>query len=44
MTWKSKRYGLEVEADTKTEAVMAINKILGQLKMEWVGMNDVYLI
>lgn len=42
--WKSLKYELEVEATCRTEAVLKINKILGQLKLEWVGMNDVYVI
>lgn len=41
--WKSLKHGLEVKATCRTEAVLKINKILGQMKLEWVGMNDVYL-
>lgn len=44
MIWKSLKYGLEVEATCRTEAVLKVNKILGQMKLEWVGMDDVYLI
>lgn len=44
MNWKSIRHGLEVEASCKTEAIVKINKILSQLKMDWVGWNDVYLM
>ncbi len=44
MKWKSLKYEIEVAAVCKTEAVIKINKILGQMKLEWVGMNDVYSI
>lgn len=42
-TWKSLKYGLEVEATCRTEAVLKINKTLGQMKLEVVGMSDVYM-
>lgn len=42
--WKSIKYGLEVEGSCKTEAIVKINKILNQLGMHPVGMNDVFEI
>ena len=44
MIWKSLKYGIEVDALSQTSAVLKINKILGQMKLEWVGLSDVYLI
>jgi hypothetical protein len=42
MIWKSLKYGIEVEACSQTSAVLKINKILGQMKLAWVGLDDVY--
>lgn len=41
MFWKSEKYGLEVEAPSKTEAVIKINSMLSQMKLTWVGLSDV---
>ena len=43
--WKSVKYGIEVEADCKTEAVLKINKVLNHIGWQQrVGMNDAYLL
>lgn len=43
MIWKNAQNDLEVEADCRTEAVIKMNKIFIQLKIDVIGMGKVYL-